>query len=187
MDSRRIHNYSIDTWSSKLFHYYNVSSAALCFVVGSRSRTLWTGGIMQLMLQHCLFFFSFPPFDIIYHLSIWEENNMTTTTKCSKHKRPWDFVSNLIKQRIHKKIWCVWQNIHSGYKKWWHAKLWKRNDRQALETRHEEISHFCQIMLVLWDRSGVKEFYTFHTRKKIRWKHELSNDKCLSILSQKPM
>ena len=28
---------------------------------------------------------------------------MTTTTKCSKHKRPWDFVSNLIKQRIHKK------------------------------------------------------------------------------------
>ena len=44
VDSRRIHNYSIDTWSSKLFHYYNVSSAALCFVVGSRSRTLWTGG-----------------------------------------------------------------------------------------------------------------------------------------------
>ena len=80
-------------------------------------------GVMQLMLQHYLFFFSFPPFDIIYHLSIWEENNMTTTTKCSKHKRPWDFVSNLIKQWIHKKIWCVWQNIHSGYIKWWHAKI----------------------------------------------------------------
>ena len=130
-------------------------------------------GVMQLMLQHYLFFFSFPPFDIIYHLSIWEENNMTTTTKCSKHKRPWDFVSNLIKQWIHKKnMVCLTE--HSlriqkmmACKNW---KLWKRNDRQALETGHEEISHFCQIMLVLWDRSGVKEFYTFHTRKKIHWK-----------------